>query len=230
MNIVFEGIDASGKTTIIRKLSAMLDKKGIKNQTIADIKEPTPLLPVFEKMFDSNFLELDEQFKTSIYQTLLFACSHFYVQEKNMNNSHITIYDRDIFTLFSYQKEFLKKEYPSDYQKFYEPFKKMMMFHNKKIDFIIYVSIPIEENIKRKINRDGLQFSEEERQNLYNFKKNIEAEIQSYVQEHPGTILICLDGREKPEVNCNKILEKMAPTFKNTKVDTTADYDDEHEI
>ncbi len=39
MNIVFEGIDASGKTTLIRELQGYLNYKGIKNKVIADVKE-----------------------------------------------------------------------------------------------------------------------------------------------------------------------------------------------
>lgn len=209
MNIVFEGIDASGKTTIIRALKKILDSKNIKSQVIADIKEPTPLLPVFQEMFSSNFLELDEGFKTSLYQTLLFACSHFYVQEKNKNNSHVTIYDRDIFTLLSYQKELVRQEYPDNYNEFFKPFREMLMFENKKIDMLVYVSIPVEENIKRKIQRDGLLFSEEERKKLYTFKSNMELEIKQYVQKHPNTILLQLDGREDPLENCKKIIDAL---------------------
>lgn len=207
MNIVFEGIDASGKTTIINKLKEIFDTNNVDSQIIADIKEPTPLLPVFENMFNSNFLELNENFKTSIYQTLLFACSHFYVQEKNKNNKHITIYDRDIFTLLSYQKELLRQEYPNNYNDFYKPFKEMLMFENKQIDMLVYVSIPLEENIQRKINRDGLLFSEEEKEKLAIFKKNMEAEIKCYTEQHPNTILLNLDGRENPLTNCKKIIE-----------------------
>lgn len=209
MNIVFEGIDASGKTTLINALKDYLNGHNVNNQVIADIKEPTPLLPVFQKMFSSNFLELDENFKTSLYQTLLFACSHFYVQEKNKDNKHITIYDRDIFTLLSYQKELIRQDYPDDYNDFFDSFRKMLGFHSKKIDILVYVSIPLEENIKRKIKRDGLVFSDKERETLCTFKKNMESEIAAYLEKHPETILLKLDGRESPANNCRLILQEI---------------------
>ena len=150
MNIVFEGVDASGKTTLINYFAKELKEKNVKCQVVADVKEPTPLLPVFKELFNTNFLQSNKNFKTALYETLLFACSHFYVQEQNRNNKHITIYDRDIFTLLSYQKELIRQEYPNNYLKFYKPFKEMLLFENKQIDLLVYVSIPLEENIKRK--------------------------------------------------------------------------------
>ena len=210
MNIIFEGVDASGKTTLIREFQNYLNFKGIKNQSIADVKEPTPLLPVFEEMFNTNFLEVEADFKTSIYQTLLFACSHFFVQEQNRNNRHITIYDRDIFTLLSYQKELLRQEYPDNYMEFYEPFRKMLMFENKNIDLLVYVHIPLEENIRRKINRDGIVFTDRERTTLATFKHNMEAEIKRFIEKNPDVAFLSLDGRVSPEENCFKIVQTLA--------------------
>jgi len=209
MNIVFEGIDASGKTTIINYLKNILINNQKKCQVIADLKEPTPLLPIFEEMFSSNFLELDEHFKTSIYETLLFACSHFYIKEKNKLNNHITIYDRDIFTLLAYQKELIRREYPKDYEKFFKPFKQMLLFEEKKIDLLVYVQIPLEENIKRKKTRDKLDFTDEDEQKLKIFKENLEIELQEYKSNHPETVMISLDGRDSVSKNCNIILNNM---------------------
>ena len=209
MNIVFEGVDASGKTTLIRELQDYLNYKGVKNQVIADIKEPTPLLPVFKEMFSSNFLEVDAKFKTSIYQTLLFACSHFYVQEKNKENKHITIYDRDIFTLLSYQKELVRQEYPENYEEFFKPFRQMLLFENKQIDLLVYVHIPLEENIRRKEARDGILFTDKERTTLKVFKKNMEKEILDFKEKNPNVPIISLNGMLSPEENCEKIIEAI---------------------
>lgn len=215
MNIVVEGIDASGKTTLINYLSEKLKEKSIKHQVIADVKEPTPLLPVFKELFNTNFLQSNKNFKTSLYETLLFACSHFYVQEQNRNNKHITIYDRDIFTLLSYQKELIRQEYPKNYLKFYKPFKEMLLFENKKIDLLVYVSIPLEENIKRKEARDGIKFSEKERQELKTFKTNMEQEIHEYSQKHNTLKILKLDGRISPAENCKKILQSLESELNN---------------
>ena len=210
MNIIFEGVDASGKTTLIRELQGYLNYKGINNQVVADVKEPTPLLPVFQQMFSTNFLEVEANFKTSIYQTLLFACSHFYVQEQNRENKHITIYDRDIFTLLSYQKELIRQEYPDNYEHFFNSFRKMMMFENKPIDLLVYVHIPLEENIRRKIGRDGIEFSDRERETLAIFKRNMEEEIKSFLNKNPNVEFLSLDGRISPEENCLKLIESIS--------------------
>ena len=210
MNIVFEGVDASGKTTIIKQVLKRLLMNGVECKTISDMKEQTPLLPVIEKMFNTNFLEVDENFKTSLYQTLLFSTNHFYVQEKNKNNTGITIYDRDIFTILAYQKEFLKEDYPQNYNEFFDSFRKMMMFEQKDIDMIVYVSVPLDLNIERKKNRDGLIFSEREKKQIKNFKNNMEEEIDLFSKQNPNTVVLKLDGREDVSKNCKTVLNEIA--------------------
>ena len=87
MNLVLEGINGSGKTTIINEMTKDLDKEGINYTYVSDLKYPTPILPALEMLTkESVFAELKKGFKTSLYESLLFAANHHFIQEQLRDN------------------------------------------------------------------------------------------------------------------------------------------------
>ncbi len=208
MNIVFEGINGSGKTTVIDEFKKNLEYKNIQYKYISDLVYETPLSPVLESMFKSGvFLNMKERFKTSLFESLVLAANHHYIQEQLRHSELINIYDRDFISVLAYQKDIIKKEY-SDWESFYKPFRDIILFDLKKIDLLTYVSIPISENIKRTEERDGRKFSSEEIDLLFKLKENMEQEIKIY-HEMSGTEVLYLDGREDPNTNVKKISSKI---------------------
>ncbi|CCY94059.1 thymidylate kinase 1 [Firmicutes bacterium CAG:884] len=208
MNIIFEGVNGSGKTTIIDAFKKNLDDKGQKYEYVSDLVYETPLTPILEYMFKSSvFLNMKENFKTSLFESLVLAANHHYIQERLRDSKLINIYDRDFISVLAYQKDIIKNEYVK-WKEFYESFRNIMLFELKNVDLLTYVSIPIEENIKRTENRDNRKFSQKEIELLFKLKENMEEEIKAF-HYLSGTDILYLDGREDPKVNVEKISNKI---------------------
>ena len=217
MNILFEGVNGSGKTTIINELRKILELKKIDYEYIADLETNTPLNPVLKQMFsDSVFLEMRHSFKTSLFESLVLAADHHYIQEMYRNKKGLIIYDRDFISVLSYQKDIIKNDYPDDWEAFYDAFKKIMLYKLKNIDLLCYISIPTEENIKRTEKRDGRSFSDDEKKMLVSLKNNMEKEINLFCAA-TSTPLLVLDGRDLPEKNCQKIFDNIKTISKANK-------------
>ncbi len=146
------------------------------------------------------------------------------MQEKNRNNKHITLYDRDVFSILAYQKELVRREYPNTYNDFFNPFREMLLFNNKKIDCIVYVSVPLDVNISRKEKRDAIIFSDLEKKQLESFKKNMEEEILQFSERSPGTKILFLDGRENILNNCKLIISAISNHSKSKASQHTTEH------
>ena len=210
MNIVFEGVNGSGKTTLINNLRSILDKKKVEYDYISDLATNTPLSPVLQQMFsESTFLEMDTAFRTSLYESLVLAADHHYIQEKYRNRTGLVLYDRDFISVLSYQKDIIRKDYPADWEVFYDAFRTIMLYSLKKVDLLCYVSIPVEENIRRTEQRDGRLFSDDEKELLVSLKNNMEQEI-SFFCSRTGTPMLHLDGSVSPKINSELVLDRIA--------------------
>ena len=208
MNIIFEGVNGSGKTTVIDAFRNDLNEKNMKYEYVSDLVYETPLTPVLEYMFKSGvFLNMKENFKTSLFESLVLAANHHYIQEKLRNSDIINIYDRDFISVLAYQKDIIKNEY-SNWKEFYESFRNIMLFELKNVDLLTYISIPTEENIRRTENRDNRKFSQQEIELLFKLKENMEKKKKIF-HELSGTEILYLDGREDSKVNVEKINSKV---------------------
>ena len=214
MNIIFEGINGSGKTTVIKEFLKFLDLSNIDYTYISDLTYETPLKSVLMSMFeDSVFLETTALFKTSLYESLVLAANHHYIQEQLRDSKKFNVYDRDFISVLAYQKDIIKKDY-SDWEKFYKPFRDIMLYQLKDVDYLIYVSIDIEENIRRTELRDGRMFSREEINLLYKLKENMEIEIKE-IYEEKNIKVIYIDGAKDPKENEIEISEKVLKLRRN---------------
>lgn len=210
MNIIFEGADASGKTTVMNKFGNLLEANNEKFYLINELEE-SPLSGVLAKMFQEDpFLLSKKQFKTSIYETLVLAANHFYKQEFFRDNSDkIIVYDRDFLTVLAYQKYVLQCEYGRNYEKFYKPFKEMMLFDLKPVETIAYLKVPIEVSLQRIITRARENpYNTEQIEFLKAIKRNFEEELIPEVIDI-GIDVMELDGTLDPDLNAKKIYQKV---------------------
>lgn len=210
MNIIFEGADASGKTTTLNAFGELLTEKKENFYLINELEE-SPLWEVLKKMFQADpFLLSNKNFKTATYETLVLAANHFYKQEFfRQNNKKIYVYDRDFMTVLAYQKYVLEREYGANYKKFYEPFKELMLFDLKPISTIAYLNVPIEVSIERIISRGREKpYTQQQIDFLKAVKENFEEELIPEVRSM-GIDVLEIDGTKEPKENAEKIYKKV---------------------
>lgn len=206
MRIIFEGISGCGKTTVLESLCSYLDKIGIDYEKIGDLSYETPIRQILLDMVSKAPL-MNEQnnFKTSLYESLLLAANHHYVEEKLRAETKLCMYDRHFISLLAYQKEILKEDY-INYKKIYDLYKKIVLYNLKDIDYIIYLKVPFDTCIERTEKRDNRRFSEKDIFLLKKIKKNMEREL---LKIDNGNNVIYLDGMDSIENNIKKIIRKI---------------------
>ena len=208
MNIIFEGIDGVGKTTIIDNLRQDLESKKEIVRYVDELTQDSPISEILGKMLsDDPFFMLDKTFPTSIFESLLLAADMHYRQERYKYNNGYNLYDRDFLSILSYQKEILKNDY-NNYMDFYKPFKEIVLFNLKPIDLLVYVHAPLEISISRVASRDNIIFLEKQKNFLKSLKKSLEEELIPELESQKVKVLK-LDGRENPSYNVSKIYREI---------------------
>ena len=208
MNIVFEGIDGVGKTTVIDSLKKDLEAKNEIVRYVDELTQDSPISDMLNKMLsDDPFFMLDKGFPTSIFESLLLAADMHYRQEKYKYNDGYNLYDRDFLSILSYQKEILKDDY-ENYMDFYRPFKEIVLFNLKPIDLLVYIHAPLEVSVSRVAKRDNIEFIESQRNFLQALKTSLESELIPQLEKQNVKVLK-LDGRDKPYQNVSKIYKEI---------------------
>lgn len=204
MNIIFEGIDGVGKTTIIDGLKRDLEERKELVRYVDELTQDSPISEILGKMLsDDPFFMLDKSFPTSIFESLLLAADMHYRQERYKYNDGYNLYDRDFLSILSYQREILKGDY-ENYMDFYRPFKEIILFNLKPVDLLVYVHAPIEVSVARVAKRDKIEFIDKQKQFLLSLKNSLERELIPELERHKVRVLR-LDGRENPIDNVSKI-------------------------
>ncbi|HIQ50438.1 MAG TPA: dTMP kinase [Nautiliaceae bacterium] len=160
MYVVFEGIDGSGKTTIINELSK---DKDLKKHKIIIKKEP----------FDKNFLEScfkkirswDEKNK-AICLSLAFAYDRVFLEKKfeKYYNKYLVLSDRSFVSSLAYQSIYIELDWIFCINKFF-----------RKPDLLIYLDVNVENALKRIKERSekGIDYFEK-KEFLEKLKKSYE--------------------------------------------------------
>lgn len=213
MNIIFEGIDGVGKTTLISKVIEQLTIDGYISNNISELEE-TPLSNLLKELLEKDiFFKSNEDFKTSIYETFLLSANFFYKQEYfkkkfKKDSKTINFYDRDIFTLLCYQKEIIKIEYGEQANSFFKNLTNCLMFDLKDIDLLVYISIPISLSFDRIEKREKIQLIQSQKHFLSNTKECFEGLIESVCRERDIPVLF-IDGSRDLKFNIKIITAKI---------------------
>ena len=204
MNIIFEGIDGVGKTTIINSLKEDLEKKNEIVRYVDELTQDSPISEILNKMLsDDPFFMLDKSFPTSIFESLLLAADMHYRQERYKYNDGFNLYDRDFLSILAYQEQILKGDY-TNYIDFYKPFKEIVSFNLKKIDLLVYVYAPLDVSLSRVALRDKREFLENQKKFLLSLKETYEQELIPELEQQNVRVLK-LDGCKNPSYNVSKI-------------------------
>ena len=202
INVVFEGSTGAGKTTIIKKIKKIYDKKykvGITN----DIDKSSPLYKVIKAMFDDNALvSLKENFNTLRYETLVQAADYLFLREKLYSeNNDINLFDRNYCSVYSYQSVLLENNINNS-QEFMNNVLSCMKSGERKIDLLIYFDI----NLKRSQERDNRKFTKQEKETFKKFNDKLKDFIRYNNSEYS---LLVIENNDTEEEIINKITKKI---------------------
>lgn len=210
INVIFEGINASGKTTTLKALETVLKANSENFHNINELEE-SPLAGILKDMLKKDaFLVSGEKFKTSIYETLLLVAHARYKEECfGRDIKRINIFDRDFMTVLAYQRYTLKKEYGSSFEEVYEAFKKIMFFQLVPVELVVYLKVPLELSIERaKLRNREEIYTPEQIDYLTEAKKYYEEELIPEVRKKGITVLE-LDGTASTEENVKIIYDEI---------------------
>jgi len=207
MNIIFEGVNGAGKSTIIKELVKIMEKNNMDVKYVDDLDISTPTFPALAEMFkNSPFLEMKKEFNTSLVESLILAADYHYLKDMLKDLTGYKIYDRDFFTTLVYQSYFLEKYY-NDLE-LVKLFKNILLYDPKKIDLIIYVDISFEESLKRTESRDNRTFTDEEKDILKYFISKLKEEVKNYSVEKNVPLLI-INGQDNTVENAELVYNKI---------------------
>ena len=96
MNIYLIGMMGSGKTTIARNLSKIINKNYIDTDSIIEVKENMTINEIFSKLGESHFRKIESEVLQSIANDSIIACGGGIILKKVnrefLKKSGITVY------------------------------------------------------------------------------------------------------------------------------------------
>lgn len=201
MNVIFEGLSGVGKTTVMEEVCKELETNNIPYEAIGDLLYETPIKNVLLEMVSKDpLMNANEKFNTSLYESLLLAANHHYVQEKLRGSNKICLYDRDFLSLLAYQKVLIDNEYKNG-DEIYDIYKKLVLLNLKTVDYIFYIETPLDILVERTEKRDNRIFSDDDISSLIKIKERYLIEIEDFKDK-----VVFLNGEDTIENNKEKVL------------------------
>lgn len=201
MNIIFEGINGAGKSTIIKEISRLSTSSEI--NIFDDINTGTICSSVIEQLFkESPMLHIKKDYDTAVGESLILLTDFNCLMQNNLKNG-INIYDRFYFTTLIYQS-YILRNYSKVSEEFLNLYEKLLKINAVSIDYFVYVDIDIKTGIERTEMRDKRKFNDEE----IKFFTQMQKELKKYCIWHcnkNNIKLLMLDGKDSLQDNINKI-------------------------
>ncbi len=191
--IVFEGIDGTGKTTIVKILSKELKRMGYRTFVT---EEPT------KTWIGEDVRRAIEEEKNGFTQALLFFADRAeHVEELKRNSDKIILCDRYVYSTYAYQGAQLERSMGVDkaiewFERVYEPFR-------YDPDLVILITVDPEEGLRRIYGRN-----KKERFERLDFLKRVQ-EIYLYLADRYHFVIVDGDRHfEKVYSDIRKIVLK----------------------
>ncbi len=144
MFIVFEGIDGTGKTTIVKRLAEDLKREGYE---VFVTQEPT------KTWIGRDVRRAIEEEKNGFTQALLFFADRAeHVKEIRENLDKVILCDRYVYSTFAYQGAQLERE--MGFEKAMEWFKQVYEPMRLDPDMVFLITVDPEEGIRRIYGRE----------------------------------------------------------------------------
>jgi len=179
----FEGLDGSGKRTIISNLELRLLSKGYKVVQLSEFSDSVFGNELKNRLKSDKFLRDKKTFPTSITQTFAVMADLAYTLEYKikgyLDNGYVVLKDRYIDTVISSQLPFLYQDYPEiDSKRWYSFFYSMAdIIPKPDITFYVYAG----ENVRKEriMNRHRNDFEKnsdkisKEDENIFKMREEV---------------------------------------------------------
>jgi len=200
MYVVFEGIDGSGKTSLIEELSK--DEDLLKYKPIIK-KEP----------FDESFIEnsfkkienLNEKNK-ALCLTLAFAYDRVFLEEKykTFYEKNLVLSDRSFISSLAYQSIYIDLEWVYCVNKFF-----------RKPDLVVFLDVEVNTAINRIVKRADKRISYFEKKEFLEKLKKSYKKVIDFLHKKNYEIVI---------IDANKKFEIVKEDVKNILLDNLSKY------
>ena len=212
INIVFEGSTGTGKTTIIKKIKKIYEKK-LKVGFTNDIDRTSPLYSVIKKMFDNDALvSMKKDFNTLRCETLIQAADYLYLREKLYSEENdINLFDRNYASIYSYQSVLLENNI-NNYDDFMNDVLDCMLSGERGTDLMIFFDIKLNKSLKRTEIRDNRKITKHQKEVFKKFNDKLRDFIRYNNSDYK---LLIIDDKDNEDTIIKKITNKIDEIIKD---------------
>lgn len=158
--VSFEGLDGSGKSTLVDEVYQFLKRQNYPVESVAEFSESSFGEYLRDTLTIDKFMRSQTKGKSFLTQVFAIYLDWIYLTEQiilpHLNSGKIVLKDRHIDSVIACQLPNLLAEYSLDKEEAFSWFKHVISIAPVIPDLTVYLDVPLEERINRLGSRDSI--------------------------------------------------------------------------